>query len=146
MLWLTFNRMRTKLLLLTSTFWSKLIFQKKKSLIFKVQKQPLDNRSLGKKTDIKHHTITCRSELDAGAVTAESAVEFNSTSKFEGLNAYCLLYSAETSARFFVISRFPLTAGCTHDGQFRAANSKNPWRLMSGGMLTAYPEFSILKM
>ena len=74
---------------------------------------------------MKHHTITCRSELDTGVVTAESAVEFNSTSKLKGLNSYYLHYRAETAARFLIISRFRLTVGFTHYDKFRAANSKN---------------------
>ena len=50
----------------------------RKSLIFKVKKQSLGNRSLGK-TDIKQCKITCRLELDIGPDTAESYVEYNST-------------------------------------------------------------------
>jgi hypothetical protein len=43
----------------------------RKSLIFKVQKHPLDNSSLGI-TDVKYCTITCLSELDIAAGMVES--------------------------------------------------------------------------
>ena len=50
----------------------------RKSIIFKVQKQPLENRRLGK-TNIKQCTMTCHFELDTGAGTAKGTVESTST-------------------------------------------------------------------
>jgi hypothetical protein len=50
----------------------------RKSIIFKIQKQPLDGRSLGE-TNTKHCKITCRVELDTEHGTTENSVEMNST-------------------------------------------------------------------
>lgn len=47
-------------------------------LIFKLQKQPLDNKRLGK-TNIKYCKLSCRLELDIELGTIENAAEFNST-------------------------------------------------------------------
>ena len=48
------------------------------SVIFKVQEQPLDNKSL-EKTDKKQCKMKCRTGLDVGPGTTDIDVEFNST-------------------------------------------------------------------
>lgn len=48
----------------------------RKSLIFKVQRQPLDNRSL-RKTMVKDSKVTCPFKFDIGPYTAEITVELN---------------------------------------------------------------------
>ena len=70
------NKLQPQIILVNSNSLVQIIFSRK-SLVFKVEKWPLDDRSLGK-TNIKQCKINCRFELDIGPGTAESAVESNS--------------------------------------------------------------------